>query len=432
MQNYSPTYNFNGAVSASSAPSANDHLVRKQDVAGLSYITAIAGSSSNYISVTNGELAVSNLLITDVKVNNSDATLSAYISNSASGDNLGVGDVVILTSANPVEMYMVVAGTGSQASDYQEIKSQLDLAEVLALLTAGTGINIASDGTFSVVMSDFDTDDLSEGSTNQYFTQARARASVSAGGDLSYVSATGQFSVTTYKSSDFNNDFAAKDTDDLSEGSTNQYFTQARARASFSSGSGISINGSGQISQKINEDKGVTFDAGNNNALQLNISSDFAFDNNGQLLFDLDTDGIQEGSTNQYFTDARARTAISGGNGISYTSGTGAIAADLGDGLLFDLNGAIGLSLGSGLQINSGNQQLEVNYSSFRKEFSNQSLTANTFATLNHSLGQKYVQVSAYDTNDQLIHIDVEVTDNNNCKVKSVSNLSGVTIVVSL
>ena len=44
-------------------------------------------------------------------------------------------------------------------------------------------------------LSNHDTDDLSEGSTNQYFTTARARASVSATGDLSYNSSNGQFSV---------------------------------------------------------------------------------------------------------------------------------------------------------------------------------------------------------------------------------------------
>ena len=44
-------------------------------------------------------------------------------------------------------------------------------------------------------ISNHDTDDLSEGSTNQYFTTARARSSVSASGDLSYNSSTGQFSV---------------------------------------------------------------------------------------------------------------------------------------------------------------------------------------------------------------------------------------------
>jgi len=72
------------------------------------------------------------------------------------------------------------------------------------------------------------TDDLSEGGSNQYFTDTRARNALSASGDLSYNSGSGQFSVTTYKSSDFDTDFSSKSTDDLSEGS-NQYFTDSRA-----------------------------------------------------------------------------------------------------------------------------------------------------------------------------------------------------------
>jgi len=85
----------------------------------------------------------------------------------------------------------------------------------------------SSNGVFSVTTyksADFDsdfagksTDDLSEGSTNQYFTTARARQSVSADGDLAYNSTTGVFSVTTYKTADFNTDFAASSFDNLDD-----------------------------------------------------------------------------------------------------------------------------------------------------------------------------------------------------------------------
>ena len=118
---------------------------------------------------------------------------------------------------------------------------------------------------FDTKLAGADTDDLSEGSTNLYFTDASARASisvtdnggdgsvsynsstgvisytgpsaaevrahVSASGDLTYTQSTGVFSVTTYKSTDFNTDFGNKSTDDLSEGATNLYYTDARVQA---------------------------------------------------------------------------------------------------------------------------------------------------------------------------------------------------------
>lgn len=90
--------------------------------------------------------------------------------------------------------------------------------------TTNNGIETAE---ISIVsLNNLSTDDLAEGSNNLYFTQTRARDSVSASGDLNYDSGTGVFSVTTYKSSDFDNDFSNKTSDDLTEGTTNLYRRQ--------------------------------------------------------------------------------------------------------------------------------------------------------------------------------------------------------------
>jgi len=64
-------------------------------------------------------------------------------------------------------------------------------------------------------------------------SDTQIRGLLSASGDLTYNAGTGVFSVTTYKSADFDTDFAAKDTGDLSEG-TNLYYTDTRARAAVS------------------------------------------------------------------------------------------------------------------------------------------------------------------------------------------------------
>tara|TARA_R110000765_G_scaffold156652_3_gene259636 strand:+ start:304 stop:2328 length:2025 start_codon:yes stop_codon:yes gene_type:complete len=66
------------------------------------------------------------------------------------------------------------------------------------------------------------TDEMTEGSTNLYFTDARARGAISVSGDMSYNSSTGVISTTG---------LASSDTDDLSEGSSNLYYTDARADA---------------------------------------------------------------------------------------------------------------------------------------------------------------------------------------------------------
>ena len=76
-------------------------------------------------------------------------------------------------------------------------------------------------GTVSDV-SNHDTNDITEGSTNLYHTTARARASISGSGSLSYNSTTGEMS------------FTQGNTDTVAEGSTNLYYTDVRAKAAIS------------------------------------------------------------------------------------------------------------------------------------------------------------------------------------------------------
>ena len=86
-------------------------------------------------------------------------------------------------------------------------------------------------GTVSDV-SNHDTDDITEGSTNLYHTTARARGAISASGDLSYNSSTGVLSFTQAASAVTSVNSATGavtlDTDDISEGSSNLYYTDAR------------------------------------------------------------------------------------------------------------------------------------------------------------------------------------------------------------
>ena len=104
---------------------------------------------------------------------------------------------------------------------------------------------------------------------------------------------------------------AAADTDDIDEGSSNLYYTTERAKtdaAALLTGatlSNITITGNGS---------GLTITAENGVA-------------------DSTTDDLDEGTTNKYFTDTRARNAISAGDGIDYDSATGIISADIGSGL---------------------------------------------------------------------------------------------------
>jgi len=165
-------------------------------------------------------------------------------------------------------------------------------------------------GTVSSI-ANHDTDALSEGSSNLYFTDSRARNAISVSGDLSYDPTTG---VISY------NDAAISlqnfDTDDLSEGQNNLYFTTGRVEDAvdnyLTGGTGVSYsNGTISIGQDVGTNANVTF-----NTVTADVTGTVS------SLSNHDTDDLSEGSSNLYFTTGRVDNHLSGGTGISYNSGT--------------------------------------------------------------------------------------------------------------
>ena len=176
------------------------------------------------------------------------------------GTNMDVthsGNTITITNTNSADITSVVAGTGL------------------------TGGGTAGDVTLNVNMGAFDTSDLAEHSSALYYTDARARAAISASGDISYNSTTGviSFTAATAPVTSVNTLTGAVvlDTDDVAEGSTNLYYSNARVDAYINSS--------------------------------------------------ITTTDVSEGD-NEYFTTARARSALSGSSGVNYNSTTGAITAD--------------------------------------------------------------------------------------------------------
>lgn len=236
----------------------------------------------------------------------------------------------------------------------------------------------------SAVAAKDNTDEISEGTNNLYFTTARARSSVSTvdnGGDgsLTYNAATGVFSYTGPSASDVRAHFSAStgisitdgaisvdssianktyvdtniatalatkdNSDEITEGTTNLYFTNARARSSISvtdnNGDGsLAYNSTtgvltytgpsaSEVRAHFSAGSGITINSGVV-AVDSTIANKTYVDNSiiSAVAGKDNTDEITEGSTNLYFTNTRARGAISltdvGGDGsLVYNSTTG-------------------------------------------------------------------------------------------------------------
>lgn len=171
-------------------------------------------SKSQWLLTNTGNITVGSTNLTFTK--------TSQVASSLSGQYGGAGKVITITVNSSG---VISAITESNVTLTNTVNSQ-----------SGTVI--------------LDTDDIAEGLVNQYFTTARARSSLSAGGDLAYNSNTGVFS------------FSTPTTDGISEGSTNLYHTTARVRNSLSASGVIGYNtGTGVITYSpasLNVGNGLT------------------------------------------------------------------------------------------------------------------------------------------------------------------------------
>ncbi|AIX20765.1 structural protein [Synechococcus phage ACG-2014a] len=136
-------------------------------------------------------------------------------------------------------------------------------------------------------ISNHDTDALSEGSTNLYFTNERvddridALVQASTGITKVYDDTAGTYTLSVTQ--------ADVNTDNVTEGSTNLFTTAARTRTHFTYGVGVELSGAGALS--------VT-------------------------QADIDTDNVTEGSTNVFYTEARFDASLAGKNTANLAEGT--------------------------------------------------------------------------------------------------------------
>lgn len=276
------------------------------------------GSDNYIINLIGGTATSANTANTVVKRdgsgNFSAGTITANLTGNVTGNLTGNVTGNVTGTVSDISNHTTTAlteGTNQYFTDARAKNSAADLltgANLTNITITGTGAGLTITAENGVA--DSTTDDLAEGSTRLYFTNARARQAISGGTGISYDNSTGVISLNT-------------NTDGVSEGASNLYFTNGRARAS------VSVNNTGLTYDQSTGTFGV---AANTFDTYLSASNAQAAANSytDSEIAALRTDDIAEDLSpiNLWFTDARARAAVSAGSGLSYNGGTGEFSVD--------------------------------------------------------------------------------------------------------
>jgi biotin carboxyl carrier protein len=177
-------------------------------------------------------------------------------------------------------------------------------------LVQGTTTIIGTDDKIPVsVIKGLTSDATTEGTSNLYFTNARAVSAVS-GGTLTSLTITNGGTLTVGSTVIINSsgkipvsNLTGLTSDATTEGTSNLYFTNARAVSAVSGGTLTSLT--------------IT------NGGTLTVGSTVIINSSGKIpvsnLTGLTSDATTEGTSNLYFTNARAVSAVSGGTLTSLT-----------------------------------------------------------------------------------------------------------------
>jgi hypothetical protein len=353
-----------GLVSASGDLSYNSStgvfsFTQRTDAQVQALITGGTG-----VTVSSGEVAIGQAVGTTDDVTFNDVTVSGDLVVSGTTTtintetiNLADNQIVLnsnFTGSSPTENGGIEIERGTQSNktliwnetdDKWTVGSETFVAATFegalsgnattatTLETARTINGVSFDGSANIA---FDSDAVSEGSSNLYYTDARSRAAISVSGDLSYNSSTGVISFTESADlvSSVNTQTGAVvlDSDDISEGSTNLYHTTERVQdivggmVTGNTETGITVtyqDADGTLDFEVgtlNQD--TTGNAATATALETaRTINGTSFDGTANISFD--SDSVSEGSSNLYFTnervDDRVASLLTAGSNITLT-----------------------------------------------------------------------------------------------------------------
>jgi hypothetical protein len=329
-------------------------------------------SEGTGVSISNGEISIGQAVGSDADVTFNDVQVNGNFT--VQGTTTTVNTEEINLADNIIRLNSDYSGSSPNQNAGIEINRGTESAKTLVWnetddkWSVGTETFVAAsfegnlvgnvDGTVNDI-SNFTSDDLPQGTSNLYFTNPQARAAFSAGGDIQYDQGNGVFSFSQrtdqeirllvsaigdlsydFTTGVFSYSIANNSTDDLPEGSSNRYYADSLVDFHLSGGTGVTYS-SGEIAigQSVSTSDSVSFST---------VTAEFTGDITGDVISESDgtvlvnstantvflsnnsSDDLPEGSSNLYYKNSLVDAYLSGGTGITYSSGEIAIGQSVG------------------------------------------------------------------------------------------------------
>ena len=249
------THDGSGALSVTQADINTDTVTE----GSTNLFTTAARTRTHFTYGTGIKLATADIAIdfTEFDTDNiTEGSSNLYYTDERVDDRL---NAVIIAGTGVTKVYDDGANTYTLSVTQADVNSDnitegstnlfTTAARTRTHFTYGTGITHSS-GTLSVTQADINTDNVTEGSTNLFTTAARTRGHISVGGSLGYDSGTGVISYTTPTTIA---SLSNHDTDDVAEGSSNLYYTDARANTRVAAATGANLDLSSKSTTNLSE-----------------------------------------------------------------------------------------------------------------------------------------------------------------------------------
>jgi len=289
----------------------------------LTVLTECSGVNALQVNLTSNVVLVGRTGFNDLSVvqyQNSDSyvyDLNNGLSTSFSGSYTELRNKPTIPSAYTDEQARDAAGTALANGTHTGISFVNN--------DAGDTINA------TVSLSSFSTDNLSQGSTNKYFSDTLARSAFTAGAGISITTGTIASTITQYTDADADARITAQkgqangvcELDANSLVPTNHLpplaITDVHVVADATERLALTVQ-EGDVA--IQTDDSTSWIYSGTAWVQFSTGGAVLSVNGQTGTVSLDTDDITEGATNKYFSDTLARGAFTAGTGISITTGT--------------------------------------------------------------------------------------------------------------